>query len=175
MFYQNILTELSPYSARVSSLSFFGEHRHADIEIHYPLRGAFEVQLNKKSYTVKEGEVLLISPMVAHAFPTNLDTDKKVLTLIVGVSFLTKYFSFSQKEAPISIFVGEAFEFMNESGRGEHGHIAIETQSIERAVYHLERRGVQFDYSSTKYDEKGRLVFIYLTDEINGFAYHLVK
>ena len=47
---------------------------------------------------------MLISPMVAHAFPTNLDTDKKVLTLIVGVSFLKKYFScFSQAKEEMYI------------------------------------------------------------------------
>ena len=52
---------------------------------------------------------------------------------------------------------------------------AIETTNVDRAVYHLERRGVKFDYSTATYDDKGAMKFIYLADEINGFAYHLVK
>ena len=39
----------------------------------------------------------------------------------------------------------------------------------------LENRGVKFDYQSAKYDEQGNMIFIYLKDEIAGFAYHLVK
>ena len=64
---------------------------------------------------------------------------------------------------------------MNTRGRGTHGHIAIQTNSVDRAVYHLSRRGVAFDQSTAQYDKDGSLKFIYLADEIDGFAYHLVK
>ena len=88
---------------------------------------------------------------------------------------LNKFFSFKAKDASKSIFVGTEFELMNEQGMGTHGHIAIETRNVDRAVYHLERRGVKFDYSTATYDDKGNMKFIYIADEINGFAYHLVK
>ena len=88
---------------------------------------------------------------------------------------LNSFFSFDLNETSKSIFAGAAFEMMNEKGPGTHGHIAIETKSVERAVYHLERRGVKFDYSTATYDDKGNMKFIYLADEINGFAYHLVQ
>ena len=39
MFYQNILSELSPYMARAAALGALGEHRRADVERHYALRG----------------------------------------------------------------------------------------------------------------------------------------
>lgn len=94
MFYQNILTELSPYMARMATIGAFGEHRHADIEMHYCTEGSLEIFVNKKSYTVKEGQLLLISPMVAHAFPPKGDGERRTLTLIVGVSFLKKFFSY---------------------------------------------------------------------------------
>ena len=84
-------------------------------------------------------------------------------------------FSFAQRATSKSVFSAEALEFMNEKGPGTHGHIAIETKNVDRAVYHLERRGVKFDYSTATYDDKGNMKFIYLADEINGFAYHLVK
>ena len=88
---------------------------------------------------------------------------------------LNKFFSFEAKETSKSIFMGAEFELMNEKGPGTHGHIAIQTNNVDRAVYHLERRGVKFDYSTATYDDKGNMKFIYLADEINGFAYHLVK
>ena len=84
-------------------------------------------------------------------------------------------FSFAQRQAATSIFSAEAIEFMNEKGYGTNGHIAIQTNNVDRAVYHLSRRGVKFDYSTAIYDDKGNMKFIYLADEINGFAYHLVK
>ncbi len=88
---------------------------------------------------------------------------------------LKNYFSFDAKETSKSIFASPEFEFMNEKGPGTNGHIAIQTNNVDRAVYHLERRGVKFDYSTATYDDKGNMKFIYLADEINGFAYHLVK
>ena len=88
---------------------------------------------------------------------------------------LANAFSFSANETSKSIFSSTALELMNEKGPGTHGHIAIETNSVERAVYHLERRGVKFDYSTATYDDKGVMKFIYIAEEINGFAYHLVQ
>ena len=88
---------------------------------------------------------------------------------------LGKIFSFTSRTTSKSVFSNEQLEFMTAKGPGTHGHIAIETKNVDRAVYHLERRGVRFDYSTATYDDKGNMKFIYLADEINGFAYHLVK
>ena len=74
-----------------------------------------------------------------------------------------------------SIFVGnKEFEIMKKPGRGTHGHIAIKCNNIDRAVYHLSRRGVKFDMDSmvTKNDKH---IAIYLADEVAGFAIHLVQ
>ena len=58
---------------------------------------------------------------------------------------------------------------------GKNGHIAIGTNSVERAVYHLGRRGVAFDESTRKADAKGRTTAIYLQEQFGGFALHLVR
>jgi 2-dehydro-3-deoxyphosphogluconate aldolase/(4S)-4-hydroxy-2-oxoglutarate aldolase len=83
-------------------------------------------------------------------------------------------FSFPTDVRSVSSFAGTGFEFMNFNGRGTMGHVAIKTSNVERAVYHLTRRGVKFDESTARYDKNGKLTFIYLSDEIGGFAYHLV-
>ena len=74
-----------------------------------------------------------------------------------------------------SIFVGKKeFEIMKKPGRGTHGHIAILTNNVDRAVYHLGRRGVKFDLDS-KNVKDGKTIAIYLADEVAGFAIHLVQ
>ena len=57
-------------------------------------------------------------------------------------------FGFEKKVGNSSIFSGTGFELMKNGGRGTHGHIAIATNYIERAIYHLERRGFKFDKDS---------------------------
>jgi 2-dehydro-3-deoxyphosphogluconate aldolase/(4S)-4-hydroxy-2-oxoglutarate aldolase len=61
---------------------------------------------------------------------------------------------------------------MKTPGRGANGHIGIQTNYLERAIYHLEKRGFVFDESSFKYNEKGELKVAFLKDEIAGFAIH---
>ena len=74
-----------------------------------------------------------------------------------------------------SVFVGKKeFEIMKKPGRGTHGHIAIRTNNVDRAIYHLGLRGVKFDMDS-KNVKNGKTVAIYMADEIAGFAIHLVQ
>ena len=64
---------------------------------------------------------------------------------------------------------------MKKPGRGVNGHIAIAANSVDRAVYHLGRRGVEFLEDSRVTDGKGRTKAIYLKQELSGFAIHLVQ
>ncbi len=73
-----------------------------------------------------------------------------------------------------SLMVGDAFELMNAPGRGTRGHIAIATNSVERAMFHLKLRG--FAFEDTPIGTKdGRITAIYLKNEIAGFAVHLLR
>ncbi len=92
-----------------------------------------------------------------------------------AASTLQSYFSFPSRVTSKSIFATDALELMNAKGPGTHGHIAVKTNNVDRAIYHLSRRGVKFDHSTATFDDKGNMKFIYLSDEIDGFAYHLVK
>lgn len=73
-----------------------------------------------------------------------------------------------------SSFTGDIVEFMNGQGPGVHGHIAIGTNSVERAIYHLGRRGVEFKDETLALNEKGRPKFIYLKESFGGFGVHLI-
>ena len=88
---------------------------------------------------------------------------------------LRDVFGFEKKPGSSSVFAGTAVEAMNTAGRGTHGHIAIATNFVDRAVYYLERQGVEFDKSTERRKASGELEFVYLKDEIGGFVYHLVQ
>ena len=78
------------------------------------------------------------------------------------------------KEGNSSNFVGTGYELMKKQGRGTNGHIAIGTNSVPRAKWHLEQRGFKFIEDSAVV-KNGKLIAIYLEDEIGGFAFHLVQ
>lgn len=72
-----------------------------------------------------------------------------------------------------SIFTGSGFELMKAPLRGAHGHIAIGTNNVDRARWHLERRGFAFDDTSVSV-KNGKTTAVYLREGIAGFAVHLV-
>ncbi|MFV0400915.1 MAG: bifunctional 4-hydroxy-2-oxoglutarate aldolase/2-dehydro-3-deoxy-phosphogluconate aldolase [Oscillospiraceae bacterium] len=84
-------------------------------------------------------------------------------------------FGFAAKEGNSSIFAGSYVELMKSPYLGKNGHIAISTLHIARAVAYLERMGFVFDPSTAKTDAKGKMIAIYLKEEIAGFAVHLVQ
>lgn len=87
----------------------------------------------------------------------------------------TSLFGMQKKVGNSSIFAGTAFEIMKQPYLGKNGHIAVMTNSVDRAVYHLEKKGCKFRMDTAAYDADGRLKVIYLEDEIGGFAVHLVQ
>jgi len=100
----------------------------------------------------------------------NMDSEDEA----VKVADAFSCFGFASKMGNSSIFAGTAVEVMKKGGRGTKGHIAIGTNYMDRAVWHLERMGVAIDHESAVKDDKG-LKAIYLKDEIGGFGVHLVR
>lgn len=84
-------------------------------------------------------------------------------------------FGLATKVGNSSVFAGTALECMKAPYLGANGHIAMATNSVERAIYHLGLQGVAFDESTKKYDAKGKLTAIYLKETFGGFAVHLVQ
>ena len=81
----------------------------------------------------------------------------------------------STRETDISVWCGDRVEIMTDPIKGSIGHIALSVNYVDRAVYHLGRRGLTFDLSTAKYDKAGNMTFVYAENEIAGFAVHLVK
>ena len=118
------------------------------------------------------------------------DAVKKMLNLQVihvGINFADekeaddvakKYcdmFGFDYKPGNSSIFAGLGIECNKTIGKGKNGHIAISTSDVDRAIFHLSKRGVEFDMDTYKADDKGKGKVVYLKGEFGGFAVHLLK
>lgn len=119
----------------------------------------------------KEAVDVMLGLELGHIGINSADDAEAMATATLLGSLLSKKVA----EGNSSIFVGnKEFEIMKKLGRGTHGHIAVKCNNIDRAVYHLSRRGVKFDMDSmvTKNDKH---IAIYLADEVAGFAIHLVQ
>jgi 2-dehydro-3-deoxyphosphogluconate aldolase/(4S)-4-hydroxy-2-oxoglutarate aldolase len=87
---------------------------------------------------------------------------------------LGKLFRLDLRETNGSFFVGTDFEILKRQYLGSHGHIAIATNFIERAIDHLDRIGIHLK-PDTKNEKNGSLVTVYLDCEVGGFAIHLFQ
>ena len=95
-------------------------------------------------------------------------------TALSSAMRFSELFHFSDpKVGNSSIFTGTVIEFMKSPYLGKNGHIALKTNSLDRAVSYLTAMGVQFNKESEKRDASGKLKAIYIREEIAGFAIHL--
>ncbi len=101
----------------------------------------------------------------------NAGNEAEAMKAAQRFSFL---FGFGTREGNSSVFSGTAVEVMKSPFKGTHGHIAIRTNYIERAVNYMATvLGVEFE--EPKREENGMYKAIYLKEEIGGFAVHLVQ
>lgn len=83
-------------------------------------------------------------------------------------------FGFAVKPGNSSNFAGSGIEVMKTNYLGEKGHIAVRTNNIERAIYHLNCRGYEIDEATAKY-KNNKMNAVYLKNEFGGFAVHLLQ
>jgi 2-dehydro-3-deoxyphosphogluconate aldolase/(4S)-4-hydroxy-2-oxoglutarate aldolase len=116
------------------------------------------------------------------------DTAKQAIELLLGfelahvgingsASVAEKFsasFGLDIKEGDSSFMVGNVIEVVKEKGMGQKGHIAFRTNNIDRAIYYLGKRGFEVDKETEK-QKNGKTVSIYLKDDYNGFAVHLLQ
>ena len=90
-----------------------------------------------------------------------------------GAKMLSALMGLPIKDGNSAAFVGDAFELCKVKKPGKNGHIAISTNFISRAVWHLEQKG--FEFGEPMYNSEGKFNSIYLKDEICGFGVHLLQ
>lgn len=90
-----------------------------------------------------------------------------------SAELFSRLFLFPVADGQDSLFVGKReIEIMKGHGRGEKGHLALGTNDIGRALFHLERLGVR-PVAGTEQIKSGKTILVYLDRQIAGFAVHL--
>lgn len=101
----------------------------------------------------------------------NTDSDREARKI---ADIFCSGFGLDIKESSTSYFTGGIVEINKSKGRGAMGHIAMKTNNVDRAIHYMQKKGFSPDWSSRK-STKDRTTLIYLTDEIGGFAVHLLQ
>ena len=83
-------------------------------------------------------------------------------------------FGLDVKPGNSSNFVSEGIEVMKSANLGQHGHIAVRTNSIPLAISVLKKVGCTCDPATAKYKNR-RINAIYLKETFGGFAVHLLQ
>jgi len=128
-------------------------------------------EFDKITRLTREAVELMLGFKLAHIGINETSNDNALNT----ANRFDELFGFKAKPGNSSNFAGKFIEVMKTPYLGKNGHIAIGTNFIERAVYHLEKRGVKFDKTTEKRDGAGVLKAVYLEGELSGFAVHLVQ
>jgi 2-dehydro-3-deoxyphosphogluconate aldolase/(4S)-4-hydroxy-2-oxoglutarate aldolase len=86
-------------------------------------------------------------------------------------------FNFKINDGASSIFTGQnakEIEIMKKQYLGKKGHLAISTNSIKRALFYLDQKGIK-ELPDSRKEKDGVLKAVYLDKEISGFALHLLQ
>lgn len=89
---------------------------------------------------------------------------------------LEALFCLASNEGSSSIFTADKrIELMKKPFYGQCGHLGFYTNSVERALFHLEQNGFEVIEDSIRYNTKSLMQSAYLKESVNGFAIHLVR
>lgn len=125
---------------------------------------------NRITEITREAVSIMLGFQLAH-LGINEENHEKALNC---ANLLSNIFYFTIKEGNSSIFAGSGFEVMKKKYIGEHGHIAIATNNIKRAIAYLKRKGVSI-LADTAKESEGKLKAVYLDIDVSGFALHLIQ
>ena len=107
---------------------------------------------------------------VAHV---GINTEDGGVARAVADSFAAA-FGFPAKDGASSVFASSGIEVMKSRCLGSQGHIAVRTNRMDAAIAELEKEGFAVNMDTAKY-KGGRIIAVYLKDEIGGFAIHLLQ
>jgi 2-dehydro-3-deoxyphosphogluconate aldolase/(4S)-4-hydroxy-2-oxoglutarate aldolase len=134
-----------------------------------------------KDATIASGNFEEITAIAREAVMTALGfelahvgvNEESSVTATASAQILQRLFFFPIMDGKSSLMVG-GVELMKSAYLGAHGHLAIATLSVPRAIAFLARKGIGVRRETLKMKD-GRPLAIYLDQEIAGFAVHLLQ
>lgn len=127
-------------------------------------------EFDKITALTKEAVALMLGFEIRHV-GINAPNETEA-NMIAGL--FAKAFGFAENNGNSSIFMGTGIEIMKTPYLGKLGHIAVQTNYIDRAIYYLESQGFSMNEESKRY-KNDKLVAVYLEQEFGGFAVHLLQ
>jgi len=115
-----------------------------------------------------------ISTMLGFEFSHLGINEKNKDRALNSANLLSSLFYLPVKEGTSSFFAGSGFEVINKQYLGKHGHIAIATNHIRRAIAYLKKKDISVLPETAK-EKDGKLKAIYIAQEVSGFAIHLLQ
>ncbi len=97
---------------------------------------------------------------------------RKAVEVMLG--YTIRYIGIYSEEGCCGAFAGDLVKRIKKAGQGKYAQIAVGTNDIARARYHLEKDGIRFDEESCTRDSQGRIVSIDVAKDIAGFAVRLL-
>ena len=125
---------------------------------------------NEITRLTKEAVSIMLGFEFAHLGINEENKDKA----LNSANLLSHLFYFPIKEGTSSIFAGSGFEVIKNRFLGKHGHIAIATNDIHRAIAYLKMKDISILPETAK-EKDGKLKAIYIDQEVSGFAIHLLQ
>jgi len=125
---------------------------------------------NEITRLTKEAVAIMLGFELDHLGINEEDQDKA----LNSANLLSYLFYLPIKEGTSSLFAGPAFEVIKNRYLGEHGHIAIATNDIHRAITYLKMKNISILPETAK-EKEGKLKAVYLNQEVSGFAIHLLQ
>jgi len=125
---------------------------------------------NEITRLTREAVAIMLGFELAHLGINEEDEDKA----LHSANLLSHLFYLPIKEGTSSIFAGSGFEVLKNRYLGKHGHIAMATNDIHRAITYLKMKNISILPETAK-EKDGKLKAIYLDQEVSGFAIHLLQ
>ena len=125
---------------------------------------------NEITRLTKEAVSIMLGFEFAHLGINEENKDKA----LNSANLISHLFYFPIKEGTSSIFAGSGFEVIKNRFLGKHGHIAIATNDIHRAIAYLKMKDISILPETAK-EKDGKLKAIYIDQEVSGFAIHLLQ
>lgn len=105
MLYQKLLVGADSYFFSVGRSRAFELHCHPEIELSYCYRGSYNIIADDREYTLSEGDLFIVNPLVPHELGSRVTKDCLCLTIEVGPAFLGEQFELFVSAAPTNSLI----------------------------------------------------------------------
>ena len=105
MLYQKLLVGADSYYFSIGKSQAFELHCHPEIELSYCYRGSYNIIADDREYTLSEGDLFLVNPLVPHELGSRVTEDCLRLTIEVGPAFLGEQFELFVSAVPTNSLI----------------------------------------------------------------------